>query len=299
MAEIVDESFKSFSKEPFLYTLSSLPLELIVYIFSFITNARDKVKLRYVSQRLRVAVETPSLWRKFTWSNFDFREERSVISLFESCGRHVKQLSFPDLVIPVELLQLCSNVLWLSLPSVELSLGQLRIIMQSMKKLKYLDILWTTKIDIKRFLLLTQYPVYGQTIQELTIREQLKDSSFHGAFCLALDEWTALKLRPLTLNIVTKAIKSVIPALKQWIPTWNCKSISAHHHGLIKVYSNFNFLVGWIPTFPTYQFFFSQQNLLFLFVFSTDYGMLGLPTISYFTTILLPMVIKKLRYIRV
>ena len=150
--------------------------------------------------------------------------------------------------------------------------------MQSMKKLKCLDILWTFKIDIKRFLLLIQYPAYGQTIQELTIREQLKDSSFHEAFCLALDEWTALKLRPLTLNIVTKAIESVIPALKQWIPTWNCKLISAHHHGVIKVYSNFNLLVGWIPTFPTYQIFFSLQNLLLPFVFSTDYGMLGLPT---------------------
>ena len=133
MAAIVEESFKSFSKQPFLYTLSSLPLELIVYIFSFVTSARDKVKLRYVSQRLRVAVETPSLWRNLTWPNFDFREERSVASLFESCSRHVKQLSFPDLVMPVELLQLCGNVLWLSLPSVELSLSQLRIIMQSMK----------------------------------------------------------------------------------------------------------------------------------------------------------------------
>ena len=88
MAAIVDESFKSFSKQPFLYTLSSLPLELIVYIFSFVTSARDKVKLRYVSQRLRIAVETPSLWRNLTWPNFDFREERSVTSLFELCGRH-------------------------------------------------------------------------------------------------------------------------------------------------------------------------------------------------------------------
>jgi len=35
--------------------------------------------------------------------------------------------------------------------------------------------------------------------------------------CLTLDEWTALKLRPPTSNIVTKAVKSVIPALKHYL----------------------------------------------------------------------------------
>ena len=69
-----------------------------------------------------------------------------------------------------------------------------------MQLMKRLDILCTSKIDTKQFLLFIQY---GQTIQKLTIREQLEDSIFYEAFCLALDEGTVLKLRPPTLKIVT------------------------------------------------------------------------------------------------
>ena len=199
-------------EKPLLCSLSSLPMELIVYLFSFVTSARDKVTLRYVSQRLRAAVESPSLWRNFIWSHFDVREESSLRSLFESCGVYVEQLSFPDLVMPIESLRPCSSVLRLSLPSVELNLKQLRIIMQSMKKLQYLDILWTSKIDIKRFLLVIQYPTYGETINELTIREQLKDSLFHEALIYMLDVWTELKLKPRTINIVTKSVMDLGPA---------------------------------------------------------------------------------------
>ena len=126
------------------FTLVDFPMELLVYIISFVTSSRDRVKLCYVSQRLR-AVETPSLWREFTWPNFDFREEQSIMNVLKSCGRHVIRLSFPNLVIPVESLHHCGNVLRLSLPSVKLSLYQLRTVMQCMKKLQYLDILWMSK----------------------------------------------------------------------------------------------------------------------------------------------------------
>jgi len=41
-----------------------------------------------------------------------------------------------------------------------------------MKKLKYLDILWVSKNDVKLLLSIIGYPVYGGTIKELTIRER-------------------------------------------------------------------------------------------------------------------------------
>ena len=87
MAAVDAESSRLLSGEkPLLCSLSSLPMELIVYLLSFVTSARDKVILRYVSQRLRAAVESSPLWRNFTWSHFDVREENSLRSLFESCG---------------------------------------------------------------------------------------------------------------------------------------------------------------------------------------------------------------------
>jgi len=146
--------------------------------------------------------------------------------------------------------------------------------MQSMKKLKYLDILWTFKIDIKQFLLVVQYPVYGQNISELTMREQLRDSSFFEAFIYALNEWTVLKLKPRTLNIVTKAVESVIPAICQWMNTRSF--ISAQCYGNLKVYSNFNSLVSWVPIFPAFQFHLNGQRFLHPFVMSNDYGVSGL-----------------------
>jgi len=115
----------------------------------------------------------------------------------------VKQLSFPDLVINGTVpLQHCSNALRLSLPAVELTLRQLRTIIQTMKKLEYLDILWTSKKDIKCLLLMLTYPVYGGRIKELTVREQVKDSSFYEALSFLFNEWTALGLVLQTINIV-------------------------------------------------------------------------------------------------
>ena len=110
----------------------------------------------------------------------------------------MKRLLFPDLVTirHVKLLQNCSNVLRLSLPAVKLSVNQLRTIIQSMKKLQYLDVLWVSKYDVKSLLLIVGYPVYGFTIKELTIREQVKDTSPHEVLVFLLNEWTASMLTP-------------------------------------------------------------------------------------------------------
>ena len=47
--------------------LLSLPTEILVHVLSFLTAARDKVKLRYVSRQLQSVSETPLLWREFVW----------------------------------------------------------------------------------------------------------------------------------------------------------------------------------------------------------------------------------------
>ena len=79
-------------------TLVDIPIEVLVYIVSFVVSARDKVKLRYTSRLLRMVAETPSLWKDFIWPYFDIREERAINSVLKSCGRHVKQLVFPSVL---------------------------------------------------------------------------------------------------------------------------------------------------------------------------------------------------------
>ena len=255
------------NKQP-LYTLMDLPIELLVCIISFV-SIRERVKLRYVSQQLRAVVEVPSLWRNFTWPHFDFREERLIKALFKSCGRHVRQLSFPDLVMPVESLQYCGNAIRLSLPSVKLSLNQLRTIMQYMKRLQYLDILWASKTNIKHLLLMVGYPIYA--IKELTIREQVKDSSFIEALHFFLNEWTALKLMPHTINIVTGNSTFLISTvLEHWVR--GGQSTSTGHIGHLNMYRSLT--VGLIPTPPLFQYqIFGPHSLKLLFVNARNYGL--------------------------
>ena len=253
------------------FTLVDFPMELLVYIISFVTSSRDRVKLCYVSQRLRAAMETPSLWREFTWPNFDCREEQSIMNVLKSCGRHVKRLSFPNLVIPVESLHHCDNVLRLSLPSVKLSLDQLKTVMQCMKKLQYLDILWMSKNDIKHLLMMVGYP---DTIKELIIRERVKDSSFDEALHFLLNEWTALRLLPHTINIVSCVYPILIAkVLDKWLDSGISRPTD--HIGHLNIYRSFNAVL--VPPPPSLQYQISGPHCLkLLFVNASNYGLLGL-----------------------
>ena len=81
-----------------LIGLEELPIELLVYIFSFLPTSRDLVRLRCVSRKIRSISEVPSLWNTFLWPWYDKREERSVNDVLKVCGTHVNQLIFPDVI---------------------------------------------------------------------------------------------------------------------------------------------------------------------------------------------------------
>jgi len=260
---------KSSDRSHPLYTLVNFPMELLVCIITFLTSTRDRVKLRYVSQRIRAAVEVQSLWKEFIWPNYDFREENAINSVFKSCGRHVQRLSFPNLVMPIESLQLCHNVIRLSLPSTDLSFHKLKKVLQCMKKLQYLDILWTSKNDIKYLLLMIGYPCCN--IKELTIRERVKDVFDEGEIHFLLNEWTSLKLLPRIINIVTCFPFSVKEEIGQWV----CSGIptSTEHIGHLKVFASS--IAGLTPPLLQYQIF-GPHYLKLLYINVSDYGLFGL-----------------------
>ena len=64
---------------------------------------------------------TPSLWNEFVWPYYDSREECSVKEVLKVCGQHIKVLALPNCSRApstlVEMLQYCSNVKHLRLPS--------------------------------------------------------------------------------------------------------------------------------------------------------------------------------------
>ena len=156
----------------------TLPTELLVIIISFLSSTRDKVKIRYVSHRLRSVIETPSLWRTFVWPYYDDREELCIKNVLKTCGKYVKKMIFPS-TFPtrvtssklVKTLQYCSSVTYLSLPErTVFSEGELKEAVKHMEQLEYLKVyLWfkgnrfSQHANIKPLLLI------GANCKELTI----------------------------------------------------------------------------------------------------------------------------------
>ena len=150
-------------------SILSLPTELLIIVISYLSS-RDRMKLRYVSQHLRIVSETPSLWHEFVWDYFDIREELCVKNVLKRCGKHMKRLAFPGYLTPKidDMLQYCNNVRHVSLPVLmTLSPDQLALLgeaVQHMKHLHTLEIGWDGYCDVIESLLLI-----GSNLQELTL----------------------------------------------------------------------------------------------------------------------------------
>ena len=77
----------------------SLPTEILLHILQFLTEARDRAKVLDVSRRLRSITETPSLWREFKWSYYNYHEKDHLLRLMKKFGKHIERLSFPQHVM--------------------------------------------------------------------------------------------------------------------------------------------------------------------------------------------------------
>lgn len=193
----------------------SLPVEVLVYIASFLTDARDKVKLRYVSRKLRSISETPSLWRKFVWPYYDRLEERCLCNLLKSCGKYIVQLSFPHHVMPsklVKFLHYCGNVTHLSLSQeTKLNLEQLTKTLQYMKCLSVLKI--RLSVGITPLLQLTS------NVEDLTV--YIRGRNPDDWYLRVLHEWAVNNSAPKNLNVVAfeyynSLLLNLIHGWSQW-----------------------------------------------------------------------------------
>ena len=162
-----EEVCDSFTCEelPLTANLITLPAELVVYIMSFLI-IHDRIRLRYVSRRLRSVSEVAALWNEFVWPYFERRDEHFVSGTLKACGEHVKQLiiriNMPSAKL-VWVTENCVNVTELCLPrKVHFHPAQLQRIVCTMEHLKKLDVCWNENIE----------PLLEicATIEELTIR---------------------------------------------------------------------------------------------------------------------------------
>jgi len=172
--------------------LLQLPMEMLVYIISFLSSLRDKIKLQYVSKWLKDAIEgTPSLWKEFVLPHCDSKEENSVMEILRVCGKHVKILSFPQCkLLPsiiVEMLQCCNNVQHLDLSSTILDPDQVRKIIDNMQYLQTLELMIGIEGDFKKMLRSTC---------------QLKHLRLFTDPTTVFIHWNELEIKPASLEVV-------------------------------------------------------------------------------------------------
>jgi len=177
-----------------LVSLLMIPTELLVYIISYILPVCERVKLRYVSRRLKQVIEgTPTLWKEFVWPYYDSCDKCILKEILTVCGQHIKVASFPYSKIPVEMLQYCSNVQHLSLPSIKLDPEQLKKIINNMCCLQTLELKVDDDIDTKQLLLNTSQ------LRELTI---ITNSYTCDLSLKLFEEWKESRFRPSSFNVV-------------------------------------------------------------------------------------------------
>jgi len=266
-----------------------LPVELIILVLSFLPAVRDKIRLRCVSRKLRSICETPSLWRKFEWPSYEDHEseEVSVHSVLKSCGEHVKLLSFPDHVPPsklVKILDYCYNVKQLNIPTTQLTLGQVRNVLNHMKYLQKLDIQWDR--ETWRFLKLTFNTSYS--LKELTVRVTMRINGGNrggelvntGPFVVPMyawvKEWMSNEFVPQNINFITSGFDADYHTLvgelfRVWLRL-NCDS-PAGHSGSLAFYTKTS--LNLFPAIPDFQIEFGQAAVLPI-VQASDFAVLGL-----------------------
>jgi len=235
--------------------LLSLPTELLVHIASFLTTTRDRVTLWNVSRRLRSVTEVPSLWSEFVWSYYRSSDEGCVSSVLKVCGQYVKHLSFPHHVTPsklVKMLDYCSNIIELSLPTTKLDTKQVETAVQLVAHMQKLDV-WLEMHEIVRVLELVK------NLTELVIRIRIQDGAvpdYHNKMYLWVDYWLSNKYHPPNLTIVTRS------RLLMMNVVWRCWESCHEPAGctaILRLYRSFKAPMDSYPVIPEFSIDFSDQ----------------------------------------
>ena len=248
--------------------LLSLPLELLVCILSCLTT-RDKVKIRNVSQRLRVASETPSLWSDFVWPFYDYREEHFLMNVLTVHRSHIKRLILrPSHMTPsifFDMLSCCERLTHLSLPpNISVDCEELMNIAVHMKHLEILEVKLVT--EIKPFL-----QIVG--LKELTV---YVPGEYHERCNAWVQEWMENSYIPYGLNVVTEMFDydDEVQFFKSLL-RWNHTPLSGYT-SFFRLYYDVSVVpLNLFPSLPQFQLTFGQTVTL-PFVKTSSHGLLGL-----------------------
>ena len=275
-----------------------LPPEILLHIFTFLTEAREMVKLRSVSRRLRSISETPSLWRQFVWPYYNLREKDYLYSILNRFGQHIEQLSFPQHVmltrpvvksLPhfvaakrmlglVDGLHFCNNLTLLSLAvGPDLTSEQLKEVVQNMKCLEVLEIYLPHRgLSSERFVVHTDntfqilfnlsVKLKEMTIRlEISVRLRMKD----------LQNWIAQGFRPPKLNVILPEQHLMLKndLLHGWVQ-WNAQ-IPTDHTACLRIFYFLKAPLNLFHDLPVFQLQYGR-TATFPFMKASSLGLLGL-----------------------
>ena len=276
----------------------SLPTEILLHILQFLTEARDRAKLRYVSQRLKGICEAPCLWRTFVWPYYNHHEKEYLHNVMKSFGEHVEQLSFPQHVMfsrPVvknvphlvatkkmlgimDVLHFCHNLMHLSLSiGPDLTSEQLREVVRDMKHLVVLDVylphrgLSSERVVVHADNTFQTLFNLGIKLKEMTIRLELSVR----LRMRDLQNWIKQGFNPPKLNVIVPDQQLMLKndLLHAW-ERWNSQVPPGHTAGL-RIFHYLTAPLNLFPDLPVFQLEYGPMTRL-PFTKASTVGLLGL-----------------------
>jgi len=244
--------------------LLDLPVELLVYIITFLSSSKERAKLWYVSSRFRMVCQTPTVWTNFIWPFLEKREQRSAMNVLKACGHYVKRLIFPDHVTPAKIFKmvsLCNNLAELHFPpKTKLDLQRVRSIVQQSQSLEKLKV--QLSVNYKPLLQI------GDSLKELTVCVPLQA---HGVCVSFVEEWIkdGFVLRNLNFVILdshtgsddtTQFLRSFLEFLRSLAE--RRYPVPVDHLSHLKVYYGLKVPLNLFPSLPSYQMDFGQKVIL-------------------------------------
>ena len=199
-----------------------------------------------------------------------------VMHLLRKYGQHMKLLSFPNRHVTDEalsgILNSCSNVLQLSLPSSELSRKLLRKFLIQMRHLQKLDVEWN--FNIKHILELIDVNLKELTVRlKVNIRRPMfEESSLSWVYFWLLRRFVPQKIK-VVISSDYDARKYGRAMYSSWV-AFNDQSPSGFT-GHVKIYNNLRVPLDISPALPVFQIDFGQTAVS-PFVSADSVGLQGI-----------------------